>query len=1345
MEFDHFFTLCGRSLFAEEYRGDFDEAWDLLQKENPKEDADPIIRAEYLRCSSIYSILIGRFSDAYSNLAELHDLLDVLPPEWGQRYTNYSLLADFTRRFPPSLHFYHERGRPLSVAMLADIVGLPEISQRIMANVHKYMAQGTFRDQALCQILGIVSGFPLLVRNVVARFHPLSPGDMMNEKIDDEDTIVKTLSSLSASLTRFRDLSESNGASGMASYLGQLIVELHLSCQSPASANIMKEMYQKCEGTNNYAGMAKLKMMEGDSLVSPGFANALSLNIIITDSFSSTADDMIWDPIEFELEFSYSSEARNCYDFAFELFRAGGSKRGQAAVLLQQACCLHNLVRHNRHTNARDLERIAESELKLKHSAGLFGRDEASLQIVKVHQIMLGITKGNFREAKSDAKSIGIWGHKARNEQLVHFTTTLLLRFAHQEWFKFSNMDTALLGWECAYEVAKPIEDIIPLFQSVVSRAWIHHEMFNLDACRLLLEEALGMIDEVIGYLDSKIRGTTADQLGQADRTTLLNNKSTLLWSFSRRVSSIYLRLEDLQGFHEFEKRSSSWIENDDSFHHFRENLQRNDRTWHFDRAISYPQNRLKGLWKKALADEAAKIAHGSTSISYRRLLEAGDVIRAENSFRQFVHQAENLERVYTRDLYRILACERIGDTQKAREILDSMTDNELFDGNIAEFQQGYSVRSSFPTVAENALTFCVFGYDFDRAHRVIDLIREIQPKFFEHQSESALDFAFRLSFYGAVIKIKQPELAFAKLLEARKIIDLQRLQTSDLDARIGSSMAGWTTEVYLNLARICFFWGESSTTVELACKFDHGHFENISWMEHALLFVEMSRARAVLESLQSQAKEAQKGSEAPEMAPLSAAVHKRRLLRSLISLKGLTHEQEKEVSELREEIRILEQDDKLSSATTFIETVNAVIQPELLYKSIDEDAVVVEATFGPRGFVAFAITREGIQQSSQGPTRNVDIRRPVMISMQILREMNGYNGEKEDGRKTELNDLSKSISDILLTPFANTIRAKSHIIFSVSDPLTAFPFSILPFNDKPLIMHAAVSQVPSLTVLYYLSQRKSESVVPRVSVLAKSPSGTDERLATTRGGREANLHMAGIEAVNIARIFATWPIEASNLSRKDFQNYVEGGSRIMHVGTHGDINNRSPLLSSISIGDGQEFRVVDMSATRSTVNLLVFAACLSGFGKATIGSEVLGFSHVVLSTGCQAYIGSLWEVSDFGSMFLMILFYRNLKKNLETSVVELMRRAQLDILAMDEHKANAMLDELVEPWETRELVEQGESKKAVDFVPDVEFVVFTLRMILSELDWTSPFYWAPFTLVGYGGFRFMDGVPVGN
>ncbi|KAJ5304316.1 uncharacterized protein N7443_003976 [Penicillium atrosanguineum] len=1314
MDFDHFISLCGRSLFAEEYRGNLDAAWDYLQQNRP--DADPVVpnvQAEYLRCTSIYSILIGRFSDAYKSLEALHGLLDHLPQEWGLRYTNYKVLADYTRRYPPATHFYHENGNPLEIVMLSDVIGAIEISSRFMRDVQKYLHLGLPRDQGFCQVLSAVQCFPKYSRDLSSHFHPLSCRSSYGTPKADPVLMIKQYG---RSLQKFRDIADANMVTGMATYLNLLILKLHLSCQNSSTA-ALEDHFKRCSRLNDHAGMGNCKMIEGDNYVSPAFTSPLSLNLIITNVSSCIGEDKIWDPIEFGLNFDYSLAAQVCYEDALNLFRTAGCKRGQAAVLLRQACCLHNEARHQRASKSQffDFDVLGNVETKLREALRLFGKDEANVQIVKAHQLMLQISMKNPRNAKTIARELGEWGVQSKNEILTHFIGLLLSRFARQEWDTFSSMDAALLAWEYAYEILKPVGDEIPLIQSVVCRAWVQHDMFNNAACRMFTEEAISMVDQISSYYDTRIRSSPHEK----DREILLISKFNLFWSLGRTIGSIWLRMEELQAFETWQTKLAYWIENDESFQSWRERMQNKESIK--NKYLTFTQEKLRSLWHKAMADDAARVVYGSANMKCQKLLEDGDVVKAEEVLRSFVKSSQSLEGSYSRELYRILACERIGDLAKAREILDSIDDNILFHENLDEFKAGNNL-SIFPEIAENALTFLTYGGDLERARRILDLIIQISPAFFEENS-SAIDLACRIGSYGAIMKDVKPKICFNKLLEARKIIETVRVQTQDLDAKIGTAKSSWVGEVYLDLARICLSNFLCRTHYEWTTKAEHGHFENISWVEHALLFVEMSRARAVLESLQKQSKKS---------GPLSEAVHKRRLLRSLLSLKSLTPEQENEVSQLQGEIEVLEEDGNLTSATAFIERVNSSVEPRLLYESIDENAVVIEATFGSRGCVSFAVTKDGILHSSTSNFRSVDMRRTVMKAMQIMREMTGYINDEEAKRKEELQDLSRDISSVLLAPFADIIRSKSHVIFSVSDPLTAFPFSILFFDDKPLIMHAAVSQIPSLTVLHYLSQRKPASEAPTVSVLAKSP--TQEPSTGTRGAKEVNLHMAGIEAVNIARLFATWPIEASHLSRKDFRQYVEGGSPIMHIGTHGDIDHRNPLLSSISIGDGQEFRVADMSAIRSRVNLLVFAACLSGFGKATTGSDVLGFSHVVLSTGCQAYIGSLWKVSDFGSMVIMTLFYRHLKRNPHLAVADVMRLAQLDLLKLDSDTAETLLDGMLENWG----VATKGNPSPTEFVPDAEFLLFTLKMILSQLDWTSPFYWAPFTLVGYGGFRFM-------
>ncbi|KAJ5109324.1 hypothetical protein N7456_005999 [Penicillium angulare] len=1336
MNFEHFVSLCGSSLFAEEYKGDLDAAYNYLQQlEVQYNTLDLNNKAEYLRCSSIYAILTGNISNAYKNLDSLHNLLNQLPPEWGLRYTNYKLLADYTRRFPPIFRFHQERGWPLNIPMLANIIGPMEISQSFMKNVNTHLPHGLPRDQALCQILNIISWAPTSTRHLTQQFHPLSPGGANYTPDQDAGSVIEI--SAKNILTR-RDLAQANGAEVMANYLSRLVVEFYIACASPEKEIMLLDLYQRCERVSDYDGMGNAKLLEGDSILCAPFTSPLALNLVPFNASAAVGDDTFWDPIEFDLEFDYSDTVKGCYESALDLFKISGSKRGQAAVLFRQGCCLHNLARLQRKSNKEyAVNLLIEAETKLQDALVLFGRDEANVQFVRAHQILLAISKRNPQRVKKLARDIGDWCATAKNEMTAHALSLLIGRFAYQEWHIYSNLDTAQQAWECVYEISRAVNDMVPLFQSIVCRAELHFEMFSSAAARLLIEEALENIEEVRDYLSDKIQTAPQTQLGRADFQLVQTTKCLLLWTFGRLVAKVYMRSEsgDTAPFLKWHARLSDWVENDEDFREWRERIEVSETpsAGDYKIAIAPPEHKKGGLWKKGLADDAANARYVAAEFGFRRLLGEGDVLGAEETFRQYVNESENEGKVYTRDLYRVLACDRIGDRARAREIFDSISDDELFDGNLESYQQGIGVRSSLPTVGQNALTFALFAGDFDRARRLVRMINDMNPTFFDSVIENSLDYSLRLGQYAAIMSDTEPQLCFSKLLNARQLIEDRRRQTTDLDARIWSSHAGWSGEVYLDLARICLRADNLGLPLELLASSGDENVAGASWVDQALLFVEMSRARAVLESLQTQAATATGLSEAPNATKLSEAVHKRRLLRSLLSLEILTSDQEKEVAQLRDDIKELEGDGTLSSATTFIDTVNSSIEPKLLYQNIDEDALVIETTFGSRGMIAFAVTKEGIQETHQSSFRRVDMQRPVMRALQIMRELTGYISDEEEKQKKLLNELCSEISEVLLVPFAEIIRTKSHIIFSVSDPLTAFPFSILPFDDKPLIIQAVVSQVPSLTVLYYLSQRKSTSASPTVSVLAKSP--TEESSSSTRAGNEVNLHMAGIEAVNIARMFATWPIEASQMTRKDFQQHVEGGSLIMHIGTHGDINNQNPLLSSISIGHGQEFRVVDMSAIKSNVNLLVFAACLSGFGRSTIGSEVLGFSHVVLSTGCQAYIGSLWKVSDFGSMLIMTLFYQYLKANPHRPVAEAMRAAQMGLLQLDTDKANVLLDQLADNW-SRD-VETGQSP--AEFVPDAEFLLWTLKMILEQLDWSSPFYWAPFTLVGYGGFRFLQ------
>jgi CHAT domain-containing protein len=80
-----------------------------------------------------------------------------------------------------------------------------------------------------------------------------------------------------------------------------------------------------------------------------------------------------------------------------------------------------------------------------------------------------------------------------------------------------------------------------------------------------------------------------------------------------------------------------------------------------------------------------------------------------------------------------------------------------------------------------------------------------------------------------------------------------------------------------------------------------------------------------------------------------------------------------------------------------------------------------------------------------------------------------------------------------------------------------------------------------------------------------------------------------------------------------------------------------------------------------------------------------------------------------------------------------ILRQAQIEIGQFDSEHAARYLDQLIQTSPSGD----GDSRGPKDFVPDADYMILMTKMILEQLDWTSPFFWAPFVLMGYGSLRF--------
>ena len=161
----------------------------------------------------------------------------------------------------------------------------------------------------------------------------------------------------------------------------------------------------------------------------------------------------------------------------------------------------------------------------------------------------------------------------------------------------------------------------------------------------------------------------------------------------------------------------------------------------------------------------------------------------------------------------------------------------------------------------------------------------------------------------------------------------------------------------------------------------------------------------------------------------------------------------------------------------------------------------------------------------------------------------------------------------------------------------------------------------------------------------------------------------------------------------------------ILHLATHADFDSRSPESSSIHLWDSPlsmaEFRQLDWQG--SDLEMLILSACSTAMSSPKAG---LGFAGLAAASGVDATVGSLWQVSDVGTLALMSEFYAQLETT--DLRVEALRRAQLALIK----------------GETR--IENGDlitSRGEVDLPDDWE--------IPQNATLEHPFFWSAFTLVG--------------
>ncbi len=298
----------------------------------------------------------------------------------------------------------------------------------------------------------------------------------------------------------------------------------------------------------------------------------------------------------------------------------------------------------------------------------------------------------------------------------------------------------------------------------------------------------------------------------------------------------------------------------------------------------------------------------------------------------------------------------------------------------------------------------------------------------------------------------------------------------------------------------------------------------------------------------------------------------------------------------------------------------------------------------------------------------------PVDINASSLaRLVREYRAAITQRQTANILALGDQLYDLLITPVKKELIGAKKLFIVPTGMLHYLPFSGLNASGEHfLAQDLSISILPNASSIYYLDKEVTQDLTHILAV--GNPRLKDAGLS---------LQFAEEEIKAICKDFPKKEVLTGTLARESvFRQKDITDIGVIHIAAHGEFNVQDPLKSALLLaGDDQydgNLQTFEIYSLTMNPRLVVLSACESGIGEIEGGDEVQSLNRAFLYAGAGSVVASLWNVNDLATSVLMEQFY----KNLETmDKAQALRMAQLKVQKMP--------------------------------------------------DWSSPYYWAAFYLVG--------------
>lgn len=527
----------------------------------------------------------------------------------------------------------------------------------------------------------------------------------------------------------------------------------------------------------------------------------------------------------------------------------------------------------------------------------------------------------------------------------------------------------------------------------------------------------------------------------------------------------------------------------------------------------------------------------------------------------------------------------------------------------------------------------------------------------------------FESRHFGKSLKLSDLLTGINILHRCDTLIDQLRQRSSNESDKI--ALGAIASEVYADGVR---------TSYEAAA----GALKKKELLQQAFYFAEKSKSAVLLEAISE--------SEAKSFAGIPAnLLEEENSLKSAIALTAQKLAQkptEPEEKYLRETLFALNR-----SYETFIATLEKEFPSyfNLKYNAASPSIKDIQHLIDPKTallsyFIDDANQRLYIFQITKSQFDVIDHALPKDFDKNITGLRNGIYFNAPNAYAKAANTLSK----ILLPKTKSTI---TDLVIVPTGRLGIIPFEALAtkkirdvesFTNVPFLLNSKSVRYEFSAGLLLQKTKQSISKTPSIFLCAPVTFPAKDNLNELPGTE--------IEVKAISRLFDSKNIAAKLYTRDDANEHAVKSSplkdySLLHFATHGVVDETSPELSRIFLQNSSESEDGNLFAgeiynLEMNADLVTLSACQTGLGKISKGEGVIGLSRALVYAGAKSIIVSFWSVADESTSELMKTFYQRMLENTSAGYASNLRDAKLQLI--------------------------------------------------KDPRYSSPFYWAPFILIGY-------------